>query len=141
MGETGYLKSTEAILKTADTIKVAIEGIDELKVLGNPLWVIAFGSDQLNIYEVMEKMGQRGWSLNGLYRPACVHLCVTLPHTQEGVAERFIEDLKAAVAEVKEAPGEAATMAPIYGMAAALPARGMVGELLKRYMDKLYQVK
>ena len=49
-------------------------------------------------------MSARGWSLNGLHKPAAVHLCVTLRHTQPGVAERFLEDLRAAVAEVRAAP-------------------------------------
>ena len=31
-------------------------------------------------------------------------------------------------------------MAPIYGMAATLPLRGVVGEMLKRYLDLLYKV-
>jgi hypothetical protein len=30
-------------------------------------------------------------------------------------------------------------MAPVYGMAATLPFRGMVSNLLKRYIDLLYR--
>jgi hypothetical protein len=39
---------------------------------------------------VLDAMSQRGWSLNGLHRPACIHLYVTLRHTEPGVAERFL---------------------------------------------------
>jgi hypothetical protein len=31
-------------------------------------------------------------------------------------------------------------MAPVYGLAATLPARGVVVEILKRYVDLLYDV-
>jgi hypothetical protein len=31
-------------------------------------------------------------------------------------------------------------MAPVYGMASSIPFRGMVSDLLKRYMDVLYKV-
>ena len=31
-------------------------------------------------------------------------------------------------------------MAPVYGMAATVPFRGMVRDMLKRYMDLLYEV-
>jgi hypothetical protein len=31
-------------------------------------------------------------------------------------------------------------MAPIYGMAANLPVRSVVGDLLKRYIDLLYKI-
>jgi sphinganine-1-phosphate aldolase len=31
-------------------------------------------------------------------------------------------------------------MAPVYGMAATLPVRAIVGDMLERYMDLLYKV-
>ena len=85
-------------------------------------------------------MSRRGWSLNGLHRPACIHIGVTLRHTQPGVAERFTADLRAAVEEVRAHPNEKGEMAPIYGLAASLPLRGVVGDILERYVDTLYKV-
>lgn len=140
IGERGYMDATAKILATAATIREGIAAIDGLRVLGDPLWVIAFAADALDIYGVLEQMSHRGWNLNGLHRPACVHLCVTLRHTQEGVAERFLADLREAVAHVKSHPGEAGGMAPIYGMAATIPVRGVVSDVLQRYMDLLYEV-
>jgi hypothetical protein len=52
--------------------------------------------------------------LNGLHRPACIHLCVTLRQTEPGVAERFLDDLAESVRRPACAcrrPG----LAPIYG--------------------------
>ena len=140
IGEQGYLEATRRILETAATIRRGIEGIPDLHVLGDPLWVIAFGSKTLDIYKVMDLMARRKWNLNGLHKPPCVHICVTLRHTQPGVAERFVDDLKAAVEYVRANPDEEGGMAPVYGMAATLPFRGVVGDLLKRYMDLLYKV-
>lgn len=139
IGQKGYRDATRHILETADFIKTGIRNIPELFILGDPLWVIAFGSRTLDIYRVMDAMRHRGWSLNGLHRPSCVHLCVTLRHTQPGVKERFVEDLQAAVAEVKSAPEAEGGMAPVYGMAATLPLRGVVSNILKAYMDVLYK--
>lgn len=139
IGQKGYRDATRRILETADFIKSGIRTIPELFILGDPLWVIAFGSRTLDIYRVMDAMRHRGWSLNGLHRPSCVHLCVTLRHTQPGVKERFVEDLQAAVAEVKNAPEAEGGMAPVYGMAATLPLRGVVSNILKAYMDVLYK--
>jgi sphinganine-1-phosphate aldolase len=140
MGEQGYIDATRRILSTATTIRRGIQAIPELHVLGDPLWVIAFASRTLDIYRVMDRMTSRGWSLNGLHRPACVHICVTLRHTQPGVAERFIEDLRASVVHVRDNPDDKGTMAPVYGMAATLPVRAIVGDMLERYMDLLYKV-
>jgi len=133
-------KATRRILETAAAIRRGIEAIPDLYVLGDPLWVIAFGSKTLDIYKVMDLMARRKWNLNGVHKPSCVHICVTLRHTQPGVAGRFVDDLKAAVEYVRANPGEEGGMVPVYGMAATLPLRGVVGELLKRYMDVLYRV-
>lgn len=141
MGEQGYKESTRQILAAAEEIKKGIRQIEELYILGDPLWVIAFASETLNIYQVMEQMGKRGWSLNGLHRPACVHIAVTLRHTSHGVAERFLSDLKEAVSYVRAHPEEKGDTAPVYGMAATIPFRGLVGDMLERYIDLLYSVE
>lgn len=140
LGMQGYLDATRQILETAGTIKSEIRALPELRILGDPLWVIAFTSDTLDIYRVMDFMTRRQWSLNGLHKPSAVHIAVTLRHTQPGVAERFGADLRDAVEYVKTHPGDKGGMAPVYGMAANLPLRGVVTDLLKRYMDLLYRV-
>ncbi len=140
IGQNGYREATRRILETAADIKAGIREIPDLYILGDPLWVIAMASRRLDIYRVMDVMGRKGWSLNGLHRPSCVHLCVTLRHTQPGVAPRFISDLKAAVKEVRQAPATEGGMAPVYGLAANLPLRGVVGGILKAYVDALYRL-
>lgn len=141
MGEEGYMDATARILAAGRFIRASIQRIPELTVLGDPLWVIAFGSYTLNIYNVMEQMSRRGWSLNGLDRPPAVHLAVTLRHTQPGVAQRFIQDLQDAVDYVKAHPKESTGMAPVYGMASSMPLRGLVGDILTRYVDMIYSVR
>lgn len=139
-GEDGYLRATKSILETAKVIRQGIEKISELRVLGDPLWIIAFDSPTLDIYHILDRLSTRHWNLNGLHKPAAVHLCVTRRHTQPGVAERFLADLRDAVEHVKANPGAQGGMAPVYGMAGTLPFRGLVGDMLKRYMDLLYKV-
>ncbi len=134
-GEDGYLKATESILSTADQIKEGISHIDGIRILGDPLWVISFTSDEIDIYAVADAMTRRGWSLNGLQNPPAVHICITLRHTIEGVAARFIDDLAESAEEVRNSPGTMGVMTPIYGMAGAVDTRGEVHELLLRYAD------
>ena len=140
LGEDGYLKATKAIIETANKIKEGVKVIPELKILGEPIWILAFASDSLNIYEVFDQMGKKHWNLNGLHKPACFHIALTLRHTQPGVAERFIADLKESVAYVKANPGNKEGLAPVYGMAASLPFRGMVSDILKSYLDVIYKL-
>jgi sphinganine-1-phosphate aldolase len=138
IGEDGYLEATRKILATATQLRAVIAATPPLRVLGDPLWVIAFASDTIDVYRVLDFMNERGWSLNGLQRPAAVHICVTLRHTQDGVVDRFAADLAAAVAHVQSHPATGTGMAPVYGMAGTFPVRGAVGELLRRYVDQLY---
>ncbi len=140
MGVQGYMDATKRILATADVIKQGIREIPELHLMGDSLFVVAFASDTLDIYKVLDRMTHRKWSLNGLHKPSCVHICVTLRHTQPGVAERFLEDLRESVAYVKAHPQENGSMAPVYGMAATMPMRGLVGDMLKKYLDLIFKV-
>ena len=142
IGEEGYLRATKAIIETADHIRKGIESIPELEIMGNPLWIFAIKSkvDTLNIYEVLDQMAAKKWSLNGLHKPSCFHIALTLRHTQPGVADRFINDLKESVAYVKANPGNKEGLAPVYGLAATLPFRGMVSDILKKYLDVVYEV-
>lgn len=139
-GERGYMEATRRILETAAKLKAGIREIPEVALIGDPLFVVAFQSQELDVYRIMDAMTQRGWNLNGLHKPAAVHLCVTLRQTQPGVAERFIADLKASAAAVKAGVDVKGTGAPIYGMANTLPDRGTIADLLRKHMDSWYRL-
>jgi glutamate/tyrosine decarboxylase-like PLP-dependent enzyme len=141
VGEEGYMESARRILETAAKIRSGVAAIDELQLFGESLFVVAFGSQELDIYKVMDAMSERGWSLNGLHKPACLHLCTTLRQTEPGVAERFLQDLKHSVAFVSDQPEWAGAMAPIYGMANTIPDRGVVRDALREHMDSWYRTE
>ena len=109
-------------------------------MIGDPPFMSVFKSEKLNVYQVLEYMTQKGWGLNGLHLPPSAHLCVTLRHTQEGVKERFIEDMKAAVQYVQDHPEAADGLGPIYGMAAAVETRGLVKSVFNWFLDMIYSV-
>jgi len=140
IGAQGYLEAARRILATGARIRDGVAGIPGAEVLGDPLWVIAFTTGEgIDVFQVMENMGRRGWSLNGLQRPPAVHIAVTLRHTQPGVADRFLDDLRASVAEVAANPGVSTGMAPVYGMAASLPEE-LVHGFLAAYLDLTFEV-
>ena len=143
IGERGYLAAASRILQVGAEIRDGVAAIDGLRVLGHPLWVVAFAADEdhpdIDIYQVMENMGKRGWSLNGLQRPPAVHIAVTLRHTLPGVAARFLADLRESVDLVRADPSVHTGMAPVYGLAASLPQE-VVRDLLGVYLDVMFEV-
>jgi glutamate/tyrosine decarboxylase-like PLP-dependent enzyme len=141
LGEAGYLDATGRVLEAAARLREGVAGLPGLRVLGEPLWVIAFASttDDVNIYDVLDRMAQKGWSLNGLQRPAAVHICVTLRHTAPGIVDRFLDDLRECVDGAAEQPGTG-LLAPVYGLAAVPETEGEADDILRTYCDVLYRV-
>jgi len=142
IGEKGYLEATRQILDAVAVMKQGVSEIPELRLMGRPIGVFAFTStsDWLNIYQVLDQLSAKGWSLTGLQRPAGIHVSPTLRHAQPGVAERFVADLKESVAFVRENPDFQGGMAPIYGLAATVPDRSLVHGMLQQVMDVYYRV-
>ncbi len=139
IGEDGYLDATRRVLAAAARLRDGIRDIPGLRVLGDPLWVISFASDEVDIYDVLDRMAHLGWSLNGLQNPPAVHICVTLRHTQEGTVARFLDHLRTCVDEARQGPSGGFS-APVYGMAAAPETRQDVDSILRTYCDVLYRV-
>jgi glutamate/tyrosine decarboxylase-like PLP-dependent enzyme len=140
IGEEGYLKATKQILDSVAIIKRGIEEIPELYLFGRTIGVLAFGSHNLDVYQILDQMTARRWALTGLQRPAGIHVSPTLRTSQPGVAERFVADLKDSVAYVRETPNIEGGFAPIYGLAASVPDRSIVHQMLQQVMDVYYRL-
>lgn len=134
-GMDGYMESVQKVMQASDKLKKGISEIADLYIIGKPhMTIVAFASRTLDIYKVNDAMTVKGWSLNALHKPSSLHICVTLQHVE--AIEDFLKDLTLAVRTVKENPGSFEDgMAPIYGAAAKMPDRGLVGDLLLAYMD------
>ncbi len=87
----------------------------ELRILGNPTFLFSFTSDEFDVYHVNDFMRERGWRFNGQQYPNALHMAVTRPQTQPGVAETFATDLADAVAYAGEHAAEAPRSGAIYG--------------------------
>jgi sphinganine-1-phosphate aldolase len=115
MGRDGYMKYAKAIFDTADKMQDAVRSHPELRILGAPTFCFSFTSDEFDIYHVNDFMRTRGWRFNGQQYPNAIHMAVTRPQTQPGLADAFAADLADAVAYAHEHNGEKPTSAAIYG--------------------------
>jgi len=141
-GREGYVKTTKEIITTTRMITEALQNIPGIRIVGVPdVSVIAFDSNDFNIYGLSDGMKKNGWALNALQFPSCVHLCVTRLHTLPGVADKFIRDVTEVAAEIMKDPSAStAGSAAMYGMAASIPDRSIVENLTGIYLDALYYV-
>ncbi|CAA7015673.1 unnamed protein product [Microthlaspi erraticum] len=138
LGEEGYLENTRKIMEASKRLEKGVREIREVYVIGKPdMTIVAFGSKELDIFEVNDIMSSKGWHLNALQRPNSIHICITLQHVP--IVDDFLQDLREAVETVKANPGPiTGGLAPIYGAAGKMPDRGMVNELLVSFMDSQY---
>lgn len=98
LGEEGYLQIARQVMETAVTLRQGIGQIPGLHILGDPpmsLMAIA-AAPGLDIYEVGDEMGLRGWHLDRQQFPPSLHLTINFAHVQS--AQTFLRDLAAATA-------------------------------------------
>lgn len=154
VGEAGYIDSCVQIVGTAKKIQEHIITSPplsaELQMVGRPLVsVVAFTALNLNIYDIADGMGAKGWHLNALQNPPAIHVAVTMPIVK--VWEKLVADLEAVVEEEREkervravegkqARGKAVgDSAALYGVAGSLPNKSVVVDLATGFLDLLYK--
>ncbi|KAF9622279.1 hypothetical protein IFM89_031082 [Coptis chinensis] len=70
LGQEGYLDNTRKIMEVSKSLQRGIKDIPELFIIGRPdMTIVAFGSNDIDIFEVNDQMSSRGWHLNALQRP------------------------------------------------------------------------
>ena len=154
VGEAGYIKACGEIVGATksiiDAIKTRTSLSADLEVIGNPLVsVVAFRSKTIDIYDIADGMGAKGWHLNALQNPPAIHVAVTLPITK--VWEKLIVDLENVVEaekekeRVREVEGKSkkgaakGDSAALYGVAGSLPNKSVVKQLAAGFLDTLYK--
>jgi sphinganine-1-phosphate aldolase len=103
-------------------------------VIGNPLVSVVSFTSNLNVFGINDGMSHRGWNLNALQYPSAVHIACTF--LTVGQETKFLQDLRASVDDVKENPQKFSKgSAAIYGMAASIPDRSIVKDIVVGYLD------
>lgn len=101
IGMDGYLEMADATMKATKAIRAGIESIPGLKIIGDPnASLLAFGSDEVDIFAVGDELNLKGWHFDRQQKPASLHLTVSQIH--QHVVEEFLSDLTAAVEKVSK---------------------------------------
>ena len=83
-----------------DAYKRGIEGMAGLKVLGHPdLSIVAYGSDEFDIFRVAELMAGQGWLPGLLQNPKGIHRMMSMIHAPS--LNEYLDSLRTAVDTVR----------------------------------------
>lgn len=143
LGREGYLAIAADIFRTARRLREIIGEHPELRVLGDPLFNVAYaatpgdqlGDDPIDIFHVNDALAAKQWRMNGLQHPPALHFCITRPNTMPGVMDRFAEDLHEAVAYARERRGTAPRSGATYGAGGASIPRDKVAAGISGWLD------
>ncbi|MEZ4219512.1 MAG: aminotransferase class V-fold PLP-dependent enzyme [Polyangiaceae bacterium] len=140
LGEEGYLEHTRRALTATDALRTGLEAIPELKLVAPPdatLVAWATRDPSVNLYAIADRLDDAGWTTDRQHKPASIHCTVTSNHS--GVIDAYLADVRAAVDYVKSHPEAVARgNAPMYGMMAKIPFRGMVRQGVMKVMEQMY---
>jgi len=115
LGRAGYRRYAQAIFETSAAMQDAVRSHPELRIIGQPSFLFSFTSDAFDVYHVNDFMRLRGWRFNGQQYPNALHMAVTRPQTQPGLADAFATDLAEAVVYAHEHAAEEPKSGAIYG--------------------------
>lgn len=141
IGRTGYRDRAAALLTANDRLKAGVRsGIPELRIVGDPLFMTSFESDEVDVYLVNDGLKARGWRMNALQLPAALHFCVTGPNTRDGVIDALLTDLREAVDEALSRRGEPAASGAMYGFGATPQGQQTLSIVMAGVLDAMHTV-
>lgn len=107
LGVEGYRDIARKLMDFIDAYKRGIEAIPGLHVLGEPhLSIVAYGSDQVDIFRIAEIMEKRGWLPGLLQKPKGIHRMLSM--IQAASLDEYLADVRSAL-EIARAEGSAVT--------------------------------
>lgn len=140
LGEDGYLELARRALDATRRLAAGIRAMPELKLVAEPdATIVTYTSADpaVDIYAVADLLEARGWNADRQQYPACIHCTVMAAHDQ--AVGPYLDDLRACVAQVKADPTLAKSgQAPMYGMMAKVPLRGLVKQSVLKVMEGMY---
>ena len=104
LGDEGYMRLTVRARRAADALVAGVKARPALRLRAEPdTTLVTFGAadpDSLDIYAVADALWRRGWYVDKQGPPASLHLTVNAIH--DGKIDAFLDDLDAALADVKQ---------------------------------------
>jgi glutamate/tyrosine decarboxylase-like PLP-dependent enzyme len=138
VGEDGYLEIARRMHECGQKVIAAIQDMPDVYLMCPPeLCLIAFTSDTVNIFHIIDEMKERGWYLQAqLAYPGSkenIHLSVSAANLAQ--TDQMIADLRESIAKAKELPPP--QMATGAGALAAIDPADLTEEMLVEMLATL----
>ena len=107
--------------------------LPNFEVIGWPnVNVVAFYNTKYSIGQLSKYLKRQNWNINILQNPICLHICIT-PKNVKYIDMLLLALTKFNDEEVQENKDD--DMTAIYGMAAEIPDKNIITELVNYYLD------
>jgi glutamate/tyrosine decarboxylase-like PLP-dependent enzyme len=131
-GDQGYLEIARQVLDATRRIADAIDAMEDLRLLGRPdMNLVAFTSDTVSVFHVIDEMKQRGWYIQPqlAYGDSKENIHLSINPASVRWVDALLADLRECVARAKEmkSGGLAAQIREAFG---ALDASALEGDAL-----------
>jgi sphinganine-1-phosphate aldolase len=125
LGEDGYINNIKTVQEATEQLIEGVNAIPELRVLGEPsMSMFSFASDGINVYQLADEMGKRGWYIQGQFStpptPRNLHISISFGNALS--VDALLKDLRECVEIVKtKEPIDTAAIQQMVGMALQSP--------------------
>jgi glutamate/tyrosine decarboxylase-like PLP-dependent enzyme len=113
LGIDGYKRIASELMAFVDDFKARVLQIPGMRIIGEPdLSIVAYTSDEVDIFRVAELMSAKGYLPGLLQKPRALHRMMSLVHAP--VVDAYLEELRAAIDALRAAPGQQASIEASY---------------------------
>lgn len=136
LGADGYLRLAEKTMSAARALIDGINGIQGLRVLGNPVAsVFGFTTEDIDAFALSDAMEMRGWKLDRLQYPPGLHAMISPSHGP--LVNEILGDLRACTETIRREGTVAEGAAAMYGMLGVMEDRSAVNDFILNFLDGL----
>lgn len=113
LGQEGYKQIARDLMGFIDAYKAGIAEIGGLKIHGQPhLSIVAYGSDEFDVFRIAEIMSAKGWLPGLVQKPKGIHRMMSMIHAPS--LDEYLAEVRAAVGVVRQSGAAEATIKATY---------------------------
>ena len=113
LGQEGYKQIARDLMSFIDAYKAGISEIGGLKIHGQPhLSIVAYGSDEFDVFRVAEIMAAKGWLPGLVQKPKGIHRMMSMIHAPS--LDEYLTEVRSAVGVVRQAVNAQSTIKATY---------------------------